>query len=130
MSAMRFHARRELELIGEDEDTIQKYLKVIDAFTDMGHSGGSASVAIPVIHALLQQKNLSPLTDDPNEWINHAPPMWDGEHGVWQNSRDGEAFSTDGGKTYTLLSERTRDPETGQLSAPIHQSIHKEASNG
>ncbi len=65
MSNLVEHARRELELVGEEEEFIEGYLKVIQAFADMGHSGGSASVAIPVIQTLLQFKNLKPLTDNP-----------------------------------------------------------------
>lgn len=64
MSNLVKHARRELELIGEDPEFIKGYLKVIQAFADMGHSGGSASVAIPTINELLQFNNLSPLIDD------------------------------------------------------------------
>jgi len=98
------HARRELGYVGEEPETIAGYLKVIRAFADMGHSGGSASVAIPVINELLQFKNLTPLTDNPEEWEEHGPAKWDGTNGVWQNIRNGEAFSNDGGRTYYLLS--------------------------
>jgi hypothetical protein len=99
------HARTELNLIGEEPEVIEGYLKVIQAFADMGHSGGSASVAIPVINELLQFKNLKPLTNNPNEWYQHDPKMWDGVNPIWQNKRNSEAFSQDGGKTYYLLSE-------------------------
>lgn len=95
------HAKRELEIIGEDQDVIEGYLKVIQAFADMGHSGGSASVAIPVINTLLQFKPLSSITNDPGDWLDRS------DYGapLWQNIRDSEAFSEDGGQTYYLLSE-------------------------
>lgn len=105
MSNLVTHARRELVLIGEDPETIDGLLKVIQAFADMGHSGGSASIAIPMINALLQFKNLSPLTDDPGEWVHHTAEQWGEPGGVWQNKRNGEAFSNDGGYNYYLLSE-------------------------
>ncbi|QIK64123.1 hypothetical protein G7068_13650 [Leucobacter viscericola] len=108
MSNLVEHARRELELLGEEPQTVQGYLNVVQAFADMGHSGGSASVAIPVIHDLLQFKNLRPLTNSPEEWVNVADALW-------QNKRNSEAFSDDGGKTYRLLSEggtsRNRGPK-------------------
>lgn len=107
MSNLVDHARRELELVGEEPDTIDWYLTVISAFSAAGHSGGSASVAIPVIHELLQFKNLCPLTNDPDEWTHVAEAMA-GHPDLWQNRRNSEAFSHDGGKTYTLLSERER----------------------
>jgi len=113
------HARRELELIGEEPDTITGYLNVVQAFADMGHSGGSASVAIPVIHELLQFKNLRPLTDDPREWAHVAEETWGSPGGVWQNTRNSEAFSNDGGKTYYLLSEGGND----RNREPLHASV-------
>jgi hypothetical protein len=109
------HAKQELELIGEEPETIEGYLKVIQAFADMGHSGGSASVAIPTIKELLNFHNLSPLTDDPDEWICHEKGVWDGKTGVWQSSRNPEAFSKDGGKTYYLLSEGGRDNQNNLM---------------
>ena len=104
-SGLVAHARRELELIGEEDETVQGYLRVIQAFADMGHSGGSAAVAVPVINELLQFHNLSPLTDNADEWIEHSSEKWDGVNGVWQSVRRSEAFSEDGGKTYELLPE-------------------------
>jgi len=120
------HARRELEAIGEEPDTIVGYLKVIQAFADMGHSGGSASVAIPTINQLLQFKPLGPITNDPDEWYNHGRDMGGHPDGdFWQNKRDGEAFSNDGGKTYYLLSERPLYQKTG----PLHTSVEKVKKN-
>ncbi len=104
MSNLVDHARQELELIGEEPETIEGYLKVIQAFADMGHSGGSAAVAIPTIKELLCFKNLSPLTDNPDEWFHHEEGVWGEAGGGWQNCRNPEAFSNDGGKTYYLLS--------------------------
>lgn len=102
------HARRELELIGEEPDTIAGYLNVIQAFADMGHSGGSAMVAIPTINRLLQFENLAPLTTDPQDWIEVGPDLW-------QNRRCGRMFSTDGGKTYTDVNDRST-PKTVHYS--------------
>lgn len=118
------HARRELILLGEDKETIDGYLKVIQAFADMGHSGGSASVAIPTLTALLQYKNLKPLTDDVHEWL-HIGEAAPGAPNMWQNTRNPEAFSTDGGKTYYLLSETNRRrPKKMHESVPF-DSLHE-----
>ncbi|MCG7607149.1 hypothetical protein [Mycobacterium sp. CnD-18-1] len=95
------HARRELELIGEEPETIKGYLKVIQAFADMGHSGGSASVAIPTINRLLSFENLAPLTNDSDEWIEVG-------YDLWQNRRCSRMFSEDGGKTYTDVDDREK----------------------
>ena len=109
------HARRELELIGEDPEFVAGYLEVISAFAKMGHSGGSASVAIPVINSLLQYKNLSPLTDNPDEWMHLTEEEWPDPEACWQNIRNSECFSRDGGKTYTSL----KDKNTVHTSEPF-----------
>lgn len=93
-------ARHELELIGEDADVIEWYLKTIAAFMSYGHSGGSFFATLPVLNVLLKQENLSALTDDPDEWYHHEAEMWDGKTGIWQNKRNSKMFSKDQGKTF------------------------------
>ena len=127
MSNLVEHARRELELIGEEPEIIEGYLKVIQAFADMGHSGGSAMCAIPVIHQLLQYKSLSELTEDPEDWMWIATEIWVDEAGmgIWHSRRNPEAFSNDGGKTYYLLSEREEEnfiAKLFQLPPRLHRS--------
>ena len=102
-------ARFELErakLAGEEfPDFNNKVLEIVSIFASMGHSGSSAEYTRHVIDTLLRQKALSPLTDDPDEWEEHDPSMWDGRNKIWQNRRDSTAFSTDGGETYFYLDE-------------------------
>ena len=121
-SNLMIHARRELELLGEEPEIVEGYLKMIQIFADMGHSGGSASVFVPTLTRLLWFKNLTPLTDDPDEWVHHTTEVWGEPGGVWQNVRNGEAFSDDGGKTYTLLSE---EAPTSESDKPKHTSAHR-----
>ncbi len=73
MSNLVDHARYELELIEEDPEYVDGIVNVIQAFADMGHSGGSASVAIPTINELLKFNNLAPLTNNPDEWMQVEP---------------------------------------------------------
>jgi hypothetical protein len=125
MSNLVNHARHELELVESDPWLIDGMVKVVQAFADMGHSGGSASIAIPMLHDLLQFKNLAPLTDDPSEWEDQTE-MTGGSVRLWQNKRNSEAFSLNGGVTYYLLSENEeREPE----NYIFHASEHFE-SNG
>jgi hypothetical protein len=121
MSNLVKHAQRELRLIGEDPETIAGYLRVIRQFAKMGHSGGSASVAIPVISQLLQYQALSPLTDNPDDWFYHGPDIWDGENGIWQNVRQSSCFSTDAGKTYYDIREPQRWFRRGKRKT--HRSV-------
>lgn len=99
------HARQELELAGVEEDVRPSILAAIQAFSSYGHSGGSASIVIPMINDLLNFRNIAPLTDRREEWMDVADFAG---YQVWQNRRNSEAFSTDGGKTYYLLSEERK----------------------
>jgi hypothetical protein len=99
------HARRELKLCGqydEDPEYSESIIRAVREFASYGHSGGSASVAREQLHTLLAFRTLSPITDNPEEWIDQSEasgvPMW-------QNRRDPTFFSTDGGKTWYTLEE-------------------------
>lgn len=125
MSNLVEHAKRELALLGEtDQAYVDSIVKVMEAFTEYGHSGGSASVAIPTICDLLQFKALTPLTNNPAEWNEVG-------EGVWQSARNSEAFSTDGGNSYYLVSEMTpyyeseayHEPETSAKESVIPDSL-------
>lgn len=126
MSNLVEHARRELTALGydKDPDTMAGFINVVQAFSEMGHSGGSASIAIPTINELLQFKNLSPLTNDPDEWQHHTEEVWGEVGGIWQSKRNGGAFSSDGGTTYTMLD----DPKNADGKKSIYVSAEK-ASN-
>lgn len=112
MSSLVDHARKELEIAGVEPDEIDWYLQVVHSFASYGHSGGSAAGTIPVIMQLLERKNLTPLTDDPEEWVKIDEKLLGNPRkfpNLWQNCRLTEAFSHDGGKTYYLLSEGGTD---------------------
>lgn len=119
------HAERELRILGTPEEDIQYLLKVVDAFSEYGHSGGSASWFIPVLNDILQFRALSPLTDDPEEWMEISDDV-SGKPDLYQSRRQAEAFSSDGGKTYYLLSEA----EKHGYPPPIHETTKKETANG
>jgi hypothetical protein len=120
------HARMELTALGYDEDAMSGLINVVQAFAEMGHSGMSAMIAIPIITDLLCYKNLSPLTNDPDEWIHHTEEMWGEPGGVWQNIRNGEAFSSDGGRSYTL----NCDAKDASGKKPIYISAEKNPTDG
>ena len=106
------HAKAELERLGqtaEDPEFAASIVAAVEAFFTYGHSGGSAEIGIEMLHDLLRGKALTPLTNDPEEWIDQA-----GSSGfpLWQNRRQSDAFSTNGGATWYSVD----DPET------IHES--------
>lgn len=117
MSNLVEHARRELELLGQfKEDPIfaQSIVAAVAAFDSYpGHSGSSAEIATEMLYDLLQLKNLTPLTDNPDEWEKQ---LIDPE--AWQNRRNGAAFSQDGGKTFYLVT----DPRNDDGSLPVYHS--------
>lgn len=113
------HARRELTLRSEDPWMVQGLLRVVQAFADMGHSGSSAPHAAAYLEALLNYRTLTPLTDDPAEWIDRAAEGM-ASYPCWQSARDSQAFSEDGGRTYWLLSER--EAAGSMETTPVHTS--------
>jgi hypothetical protein len=94
------HARHELNLIGEEPEVIDWYVRVINSYSSFGHSGGSAWATTSVLEELLRFRPLTELTDDPDEWFHHGEDIAGRPGGMWQNKRDGRCFSNDGGKTY------------------------------
>jgi len=105
------HAQRELELCGqaaEDPAYAASLVAAVAAFASYGHSGGSAGVAIGQLLRLLQHLPLSPITSDPAEWFDHTGDVTGGQP-LWQNKRDGAAFSYDGGQTWHYVDGRDRD---------------------
>ena len=93
------HARRELELLGNGPMIDDHVLEIVKIFSEQGHSGSSAAYTINLINRLLSFEELAPLTNNPDEWYL----VFDG---MWQNRRNPAAFSTDGGKTYTVTTDR------------------------
>lgn len=79
---------------------------LIDTVANQGHSGTSINYVVAIFNQLVQFKALTPLTDDPNEWINHTD-ISDGNP-LWQNRRQSDAFSNDGGKTYYSVDDTER----------------------
>lgn len=108
-SSMVRHARFELELIGEDPEVVEWYVRVLNEFNTIGHSGGSVFATTPVLMDLIELKPLSELSSHSDEWYYHGEEVWQGG-GVWQNVRNGRAFSNDAGKTYYLVDDQ-RDPD-------------------
>ena len=74
-------------------------MDLVDVFVEQRHSGVSASIVIDILRRVLAFEPLSPLTDDPAEWMEVTD-------GLWQSRRQSQAFSQDVGKTYRLNEDR------------------------
>lgn len=105
------HAKRELKAAGlYDKDSdyggmlAHATVRLIKVFAKEGHSGFSAELSIQLFEKLARFKTLTPITDNPDEWMDiseHFPNMH-------QNMRDSSLFSKDGGRTYYSVDDEHR----------------------
>lgn len=106
------HARLELQRAGEFErdpayaTALMAAICVIDAFV-MAEQIAPADVVTP-LSILLKHGTLTPLTDDPDEWQDRTGPAG---RRIWQNIRNPQAFSYDGGETYFVADQHKRRPD-------------------
>lgn len=110
MNMMTEHAKKELELAGlldEDSDYNgmlgKSVLELMEVFTKQGHSGASASLTIEVFTKLAKYENLTPITSNPDEWMDISEMS---ESPMWQSKRNPYLFSTDGGKTWYNVDDK------------------------
>lgn len=113
-SNLVLHAERELRLAGfYDEDSAyggmlpEGIIKVIETFSEEGHSGGSAAISIALLNKLLNYEPLTPLTGEDSEW-NDVSGMMGGPK-VYQNNRCSHVFKDDSG-TYDSEGKIFREP--------------------
>lgn len=98
-------------------------MNIIKLFAKQRHSGASASMTLQLVHQLAQFKPLSPLTDNPNEWNEVTD-------GLWQNVRNPEAFSHNGGKTFYILNRYTKAyPLLNKLPRKLRSWVWKNRRN-
>jgi hypothetical protein len=115
--SMTDRAIEELERAGlfkQDSDydgMIGEALKeLLLVFQKQGHSGYSANLTAKLFHKLIKGDVLSPLTNDPSEWMNVHKDTFqsircshvfiDKAISEQPYTIDGKAFSDDGGTTY------------------------------
>lgn len=116
------HAMRELDILGypliehfdtqtkefdPDMEVRKNILELVTVFAKQHHSGFSASFVTSMMAKLLRFQTLSPITNNPDEWNHVGEEQWGEPGGIWQNARDGAMFSTNGGKTYYSVNDRT-----------------------
>lgn len=63
------------------------------AFSSFGHSGMSAEMTLDVFDKVARFKPLTPITSNPDEWMEVG-------EGMWQSRRSPSVFSKDGGQTW------------------------------
>lgn len=118
MTAMINWAKRELDLAGYPEtanDNVNDWMRksvldLMEVFCDEGHSGSSAPFAISLFTRLASWKPLTPLTGEPDEWMEVGPE-------VFQNKRSSSVFKDEAGPYWLdgiVFWEWFTDPDTGE----------------
>ena len=109
MSNLRSHALTEFKAAGwMDENGVfedemqgmicEHVLKLIELFSQEGHSGSTAPYAINMFKKLASFKPLAPLTGADDEWIKHDY----GCEPKWQNKRLSSVFKDSNGEVYNI----------------------------
>ena len=108
------HAKRELKIAGlfdkdsdYDGDLGKAVLELIKTFAKQGHSGMSAALTLEVFTKLARFQNLTPLTDNPDEWMNVTDKSASGTD-LWQSTRKYSCFSEDAGITYYDIDDKNK----------------------
>lgn len=81
-------------------------LEIVKVFSKQGHSGMSAAMVTAILEKLLRYEPLTPLTSDPDEWMN-VSDIAGAE--CWQSTRDPSVFSRDGGKTWYSIDDPSKN---------------------
>ncbi len=128
MSNLVSHAEAELRRAGlfdKDSDyggmLAEAVMKLVRVHAAEGHSGFSHGMAIQIFNRVVNFKTLTPLTDDPEEWMQLGVDMMPDQS--WQNRRQSSCFSKDGGKTWYDIDEKKEEgkPFTIHTSEPRHK---------
>ena len=117
MNKLLEHARSELKIAGYDIDAPYKEefetgedyanacaknaYKMLEVFSSAGHSGFSGEATLQLFDRLARWQNLTPLTNNPEEWqlINNEK---------YQSKRNPACFSNDNLKTYYDIDDTER----------------------
>ena len=115
MTSVLERAKYELNLAGyrlepvpdsdwSEDDYVQNIgncvYELIKVFCAQGHSGMSAGFCISLTEKLLKGDILSPLTNNPEEWVSLAEEWGEDIQDAYQSKRKFSCFSDDGLKTY------------------------------
>lgn len=110
------HARFELDLMSEDSIYKEFYLKVMDTYSDFNHDEKTIYFTPETLEKLFRHKNLTYLTDHPNEWYQVG-------EGLWKNKRNPYAVSNDGGKSFIEFPPLDTNMNTTILSQAMPERI-------
>lgn len=103
MGNLQDFARKELELAGFfDKDSMyagmlgEAVMKLIDVFSDEGHSGTSASITVNAFERVARFEPLTPLTGEDDEWNEVTEGMLQNKRCSHVFKKDGRAYDSEG----------------------------------
>jgi hypothetical protein len=106
MSDLINFAKKELDIIGMKEDDSEisnramreHILKMVEVFSDEGHSGFSANYAAAILQKLLKFEPLSPLTGEDSEWnlISEKEKLYQNKRCSYVFRENGKAYDING----------------------------------
>ena len=121
MNKLLKHAKEELKYAGfnieapdkEKFDSDDDYnnacaksaYKLLETFCEEEHSGLSAQITLSLFDKLVRWQNLTPLSNNPDEWLDISEYEGKPEGSSFQSKRCSSCFSNDGLKTYYDLDE-------------------------
>ena len=106
--SLKTHAEREMKLAGlynSDSDygamIPEAVMALVKAHSEQGHSGGSHWMTLEIFNKVINFKALTPVSNDPEEWIDRG-------EGMFQSIRQSDLFSHDGLKTCYCVDDKKR----------------------
>ncbi|WP_409186509.1 hypothetical protein F9C11_20660 [Amycolatopsis sp. VS8301801F10] len=102
MSDLGDHAVYELDYQGITDPDRARLIAIVGNFADYTDPEARAA-ALQKVQTLLQFKPLSPLTSEPDQWVDRS--SLSGGRQLWQSKRDPDAWSHDAGATYYMQSQ-------------------------
>lgn len=126
---LRQHAYKELELLNIEQnypDAYNTVKSIVDALEDFreGYGEQEAGYVMDMFEMLLRGDNLAPITDNPEDWDYLS------EAEVWQNYRNPNVYSTDGGRTWFDARESDSKSVLSLVSGKRGQSKKQDNDKG
>ena len=107
------HAKREMELAGlkgpaSDYDGMlyDAVVEITEVLARQGHSGNSAHMTLEIFNKVARYETLTPLTQDPKEWMDVSTIGGGIGRPLWQSRRNPSFFSDDAGRTWYDINTR------------------------
>jgi hypothetical protein len=103
-------------------------MKLIDVFSEEGHSGSTAPYAINMFQKLASFKPLTPLTGEDDEWIKHdygVDPIYQNKrHGSVFKDANGDAYDSDGKVFWEWCKRQLDTDEEGYPGERVYKSYY------